>query len=127
MRCPILISGVCTVPGDSTPRAAAFFWRLAKKPAFWRIALVSEPRAPEELDLALTRVIQHIQSQRGWMISVLVSHLETDLLRSLKSKGFIAAKGRRPLFIMDSDSKGTPGELKKLSYLDTDYAYRFSL
>lgn len=127
MRCPILISGVCTVPGDSTPRAAAFFWRLANKPAFWRIALVSEPRAPEELDLALTRVIQHIQSQRGWMISVLVSHLETDLLRSLKNKGFIAAKGRRPLFIMDSDSKGTPGELKKLSYLDTDYAYRFSL
>jgi hypothetical protein len=127
MCCPVLMSGVCTVPGDSAPRAAVFFWHLANKPAFWRIALVSEPRASEELDLALTRVIQHVQSQRGWMISVVASRLETDLLQSLNKKGFIAAKRRRPLFIMDSDSKRAPGELKQLSYLDTDYAYRFSL
>ncbi len=127
MRCPVLVSGVCTVPGDATPRAAVFFWRTVQSSAFWRIALVHEPRAQEEIHLALTRVIQYVQAQGGWMISVVVSRLEKDVLGLLAQKGFIAARGRRPLFIMDNKSELPPRELQKLSYLDTDYAYRFSL
>jgi hypothetical protein len=127
MRCPVLVSGVCTVPGDSTPRAAVFYWRLAKSTAFWRIAVISQPHAHEELDLALTRVIQHVQSEQGWMISVVSSRLQKDFLELLNQRKFIAAKSRRPLFILDRDSKSTPAEPKSLSYLDTDYSYRFPI
>jgi hypothetical protein len=127
MRCPVLVSGVCTVPGDSTPRAAVFYWRLAKSTAFWRIAVISDRQAQEEVGLALTRVIQHVQSEHGWMISIVVSHLQKDLLELLNRKRFVAAKRRRPLYILNSDSKVAPAELKQLSYLDTDYAYRFPM
>lgn len=125
--CPLLSSGVCTVPGDSPPRAAAFFWHPVNNSEFWRIAAISEPHAWDELDLALTRTIQHIHEQHGWMVSVLVSHQEKELLHLLRKRGFMPSKRRRPLFIMDINGKTVPGELRKLSYLDTDYAYRFPL
>ena len=125
--CPLLISGVCTVPGDAPPRAAVFYWHSVDNKDFWRIAAVSEPHAREELDLALTRTIQHIHEQRGWMVSALVSRQENELLQLLRKMGFITNKRHRPLFIMDANSKAVPGELKKLSYLDTDYAYRFPI
>jgi hypothetical protein len=127
MSCPVLVSGVCTVPGDSTPRAAVFYWRLANSTAFWRIAVIGERQAPEEAGVALTRVIQHVQSERGWMISIVSSRLQKDLLKLLNQKRFLAAKNRRPLYILNSDSKVVPAELKQLSYLDTDYAYRFPM
>jgi hypothetical protein len=127
MSCPVLVSGVCTVPGDSTPRAAVFYWRLANSTAFWRVAVIGEPQAHEEAALALTRVIQHAQSEQGWMISVVASRLQKDLLELLNRKRFVAARKRRPLYILNSDSKVIPAELKQLSYLDTDYAYRFPM
>jgi len=125
--CPLLTSGVCTVPGDALPRAAVFFWHPVNNTEFWRIAAISEPHAWDELDLALTRTIQHIHEQRGWMVSALVSRQEKELLQLLRKRGFLPNKRRRPLFIMDANGKAVPGELRKLSYLDTDYAYRFPL
>jgi len=122
-----LTAGVCTTPGDSAPRAAVFFWHPVNNTEFWRIAAISEPHAWDELNLALTRTIQYIHEQHGWMVSVLVSRQEKELLQLLRERGFISTKHGRPLFIMDANSKAVPGELRKLSYFDTDYAYRFPL
>ena len=59
------------------------------------------------------------------MISILASRLDIDLVATLKRAGFIAAQ-RRPLYILNQIPSMPATELRRLSYLDTDYAYRFS-
>ena len=45
----------------------------------------------------------------------------------MKAKGFFAAKKRLPFYLLSRDPKPQAGELRALSYLDTDLAYRFSI
>jgi hypothetical protein len=48
------------------------------------------------------------------------------MIELLRSRNFVAAPRRRPLHIIASKKTGEPiPELWPLSYLDTDYAYRF--
>ncbi|MBI3668702.1 MAG: GNAT family N-acetyltransferase [Acidobacteria bacterium] len=124
--CPFLISETCYIPGESGPRAAALIWRQKTSPDFWRMALWSQEGAQKEVNVLLSNLIRHVYDQKGFLLSVVVSRLETALIDLLRSKHFLAAPRRRPLHILASKKTGEPiPELWPLSFLDTDYAYRF--
>jgi hypothetical protein len=126
--CPILASETCYLGTDSVPHAAALVWRHRVSPGFWSMALWSRKGADSEADLLLTRVIRHVYERRGFLLSMVVSRLETDVIDLLRAKQFRPAPRRRPLHIITAGkAKGEPvPELSPLSFLDTDFAYRFS-
>ena len=62
----------------------------------------------------------------GYILSFVASRLDQAAIDLVKHKGFVAAPRRRPLHIIVSKKDGAPiPEMWPLSYLDTDYAYRF--
>jgi hypothetical protein len=124
--CPLLTSETCYLAGESAPRAAALIWRQKASSDFWRMALWSRQGADREVDVLLSDVIRHIYERSGFLLSIVVSRLETSIIEALRSRGFLAAPRRRPLHIIHSKRTGEPvPELWPLSYLDTDFAYRF--
>jgi hypothetical protein len=124
--CPLLQSETCYIAGDSKLRAAALIWRLKTSTEFWRVALWSREGAQKESEILLSRVIRHIYESKGFLVSVVVSRLDSSTIGLLRSKQFLASPTLRPLHIIDSKKTGKPvPELWPLSFLDTDLAYRF--
>jgi len=124
--CPFLECETCYVGSGSTVDAATLIWRLKSAPDFWRIALWSREGAEKEAELVLSRTIRHVYENNGYLLSIVVSRLDTSSIGLLRSKQFLTSPRRRPLHIIDSKKTGKPvPELWPLSFLDTDYAYRF--
>ncbi len=124
--CPFLSSETFYIAGESTPRAAALVWRQKTSSDFWRMALWSREGAQKEADVLLSRVIRHVYDHNGFLLSVVASRLDAASIGLLRSKQFLASRRRRPLHIIDSKKTGEPvPELWPLSFLDTDFAYRF--
>lgn len=124
--CPLLSSESCYIVGESVPRVAALIWRQKASPDFWRMAMWSCKGADREVDVLLSHVIRHVYDRNGFLLSIVVSRLETSIIDVLRSRQFLAAPRRRPLHIIHSKRTGEPvPELWPLSYLDTDFAYRF--
>jgi hypothetical protein len=124
--CPFLFSETCYIQDRSSPRAAALIWREKTSPDFWRFALWLREGGEREREILLTRVIRRVYEYKGFLLSFVVSRLDQGLIDLLRSKKFLAAPRRRPLHIIASKKTGEPiPELWPLSYLDTDYAYRF--
>lgn len=124
--CPFVSSETCYIADESTPRAAALIWRLKTSPDFWRMAFWSHEGAQKEMDILLSSVIRRVYEQKGFVLSFVVSRLDATSIDLVRSKSFVAAPRRRPLHIIATKKTGEPvPELWPLSYLDTDYAYRF--
>jgi hypothetical protein len=124
--CPFLFSETCTVTDGSTPRAAALIWREKASPDFWRFAVWSREGAEKELEALLSSVIRRVYDYKGFLLSFVVSRLDQSLIGLLRRMKFLAAPRRRPLHIIaNKKTAETLPELWPLSYLDTDYAYRF--
>ena len=124
--CPFLFSETCYVADGSSPRAAALIWRQKDSPDFWRFALWSREGAEKERDILVSSVIRRVYDSKGFLLSFVVSRLDQSLIDLLRIKNFLAAPKRRPLHIIASKKNSDPvPELWPLSYLDTDYAYRF--
>ena len=124
--CPFLFSETCTVTDGSTPRAAALIWREKASTDFWRFAVWSRGGAEKELEALLSSVIRRVYDYKGFLLSSVVSRLDQSLIGLLRRMKFLAAPRRRPLHIIANKKTGeTLPELWPLSYLDTDYAYRF--
>jgi hypothetical protein len=124
--CPFLFSETCTVTDRSMPRAAALIWREKASPDFWRFAVWSREGAEKELETLLSSVIRRVYDYKGFLLSFVVSRLDQSLIGLLRRMKFLAAPRRRPLHIITNKRTGeTLPELWPLSYLDTDYAYRF--
>jgi len=126
--CPILTSETCYLAEGSIPRAAALVWRHKISPGFWGMVLWSRKGADRDADVLLSHVIRHVYECHGFLVSVVVSRLETDVIELLKNQQFRPAPRRRPLHIIASGkARGEPvPELSPLSFLDTDFAYRFA-
>jgi hypothetical protein len=124
-RCPVISSRVCTVPTGPDSSLAIFFWCQVTDHRFWRVALAGDTGSKTALIHGLQAVCRYIMQEGGWMTSILASRLDTDLLLTLKRAGFVAAQ-RRPLYVLNQLPSVPTAELRRLSYLDTDYAYRFS-
>jgi hypothetical protein len=89
------------------------------------MALWLRGEARKEAEALLSRVIRHVYDRNGFLLSIVVSRLETDLIDLLRGKGFRAAPNRRPLHIISRNKAEPVPELWPLSFLDTDAAYRF--
>ncbi len=126
--CPILSSDTCYLAGSSIPGAAALVWRHNVSPGFWGMVLWSRKGADQEADVLLSHVIRNVYERHGFLLSVVVSRMETNLIDLLRKKHFRVAPRRRPLHIIAAGkARGEPvPELWPLSFLDTDFAYRFS-
>lgn len=124
-RCPAISSRVCTVESGPDAGTAVLFWCPVADHRFWRIAIVGDSTAQAPLVRALRAVFRYIIKEGGWMASILVSRLDGDLISTLKRVGFIAGQ-HRPLYVLNQLQTTAATELRRLSYLDTDYAYRFS-
>jgi hypothetical protein len=124
--CPGLSAETCYVGGASEPRAAALIWWQTASPEFWRMAVWCRRGAENDLNALLSHVVRHVYDRKGFLLSIVVSRLETPIIDVLRSRQFLAAPRRRPLHIIHSKRTGEPvPELWPLSYLDTDFAYRF--
>jgi hypothetical protein len=122
---PHLKAETCFDAAGSEPRAAALIWR-EKQPDFWRLAMWWRTGAEKEMDLVLASAIRRVFESGGYILSFVVSRLDQPAIDLVRSKGFVAAPRRRPLHIIASKKDGAPiPEMWPLSYLDTDYAYRF--
>jgi hypothetical protein len=124
--CPFLFSETCYIAEGAMPRAAALIWREKTSTDFWRFAVWSREGAEKDLEMVLSSVIRRVYEANGFLLSFVASRLDQRLIELLRSKNFVAAPRRRPLHIIASKKTGEPvPELWPLSYLDTDYAYRF--
>jgi hypothetical protein len=122
---PHLVAETCFHADGSEPRAAALIWR-EKRPDFWRLAVWSRTGAEKELEVVLSNVIRRVFENGGYILSLVASRMDQSVIDLVKGKGFIAAPRRRPLHIISSKRDGeVVPEMWPLSYLDTDYAYRF--
>ena len=124
-RCPAITGGVCLVSRGEEALGAILFWRPVTDRRFWRIALLPRRRHYEALEVGLRRVAHHIRDNGGWLVSLLASRLDKDLLELASRNGFHRSNSRRPLYILTREPDAAVQELEQLSYLDTDYAYRF--
>jgi hypothetical protein len=122
---PHLTAETCFDARGSEPRAAALIWR-EEQPDFWRLAIWWRTGAEKEMDLVLSSAIRRVFESGGYILSFVVSRLDQAAIDLVRGKGFVAAPRRRPLHIIVSKKDGSPiPEMWPLSYLDTDYAYRF--
>jgi hypothetical protein len=124
-RCPSITGGACLVSRGEESIGAVLFWHPVADKRFWRISLLPCRRNYGVLDAAVTKTIRHIRDNGGWLISLLASRLDIDLLELAKRNGFYQSTSRRPLYILTRNRQDIVQELEQLSYLDTDYAYRF--
>jgi hypothetical protein len=124
--CPFLECETCYVADGAEVDAAALVWRLKSAPDFWRMAMWSREGKEKQAEIVLSQTIRHVYKSKGYLLSIVVSRLEKSLIELLRAKQFLTAPRRRPLHIIDSKKTGKPvPELWPLSFLDTDYAYRF--
>jgi len=122
---PHLKAETCFDAAGPEPRAAALIWR-ERQPDFWRLAMWWRTGAEKEMDLVLSSAIRRVFESGGYILSFVVSRLDQAAIDLVRSKGFVTAPRRRPLHIIASKKDGAPiPEMWPLSYLDTDYAYRF--
>ena len=127
---PHLKAETCLHAGGAESHAASLIWR-ERKTDFWRLAMWWRTGAEKEMDLVLSSTIRRVFESGGYILSFVVSRLDQAAIDLIKSKGFVAAPRHRPLHIIvrnDGANKkdGAPvPEMWPLSYLDTDYAYRF--
>jgi hypothetical protein len=123
---PHIAAETCIHTDGSEPRAAALIWREKTSTEFWRLAIWSRAGAEKEMELVLSSVIRRVFESGGFILSFVASRLDQTAIDLVKSRGFVAAPRRRPLHIIVSKKDGAPiPEMWPLSYLDTDYAYRF--
>lgn len=126
-RCPELVCESCGGAQDGTNSAGALLWREKKAKEFWRMALWVRPGSAGAARELIRGTARHVYEQGGFALSMVVSRLDTELIQTLKDLHFVAAGRRRPLHILTA-KKNDPDvqELRGLSFVDTDYAYRFS-
>lgn len=125
-RSPLLESYSSYSLSEGEPQAAALYWRPRASSDFWRLAVWCRKDHREHLASVIGTAVSEIYQRRGMAVSVILSCLDTEVRAGLRSAGFFAAGRRRPLYVCaGKESDGAVRELRGLSYLDTDLAYRF--
>ena len=124
-RAPFVQCWTSYTPSVGEASAAAVYWRPAHSSDFWRLAVWSRPGQTDRLERVIREAVATIYSLGGMAVSAIVSRLDLELQRSLHAAGFLALGRRRPLYVCAGKAGTTVRELRGLSYLDTDLAYRF--
>lgn len=124
-RCPAVSSGICSVAAGTPAGVGVLFWCPAGDNRFWRVAILGNRNEEHSLLAALRTVLDHVQRAGAWTVSALISRLDLSLLSLFRRMGFVTGQ-RRPLFILNRMPGIAAEDLHGLSYLDTDYSYRFT-
>ncbi|HEV7365956.1 MAG TPA: hypothetical protein VGN76_08950 [Gemmatimonadales bacterium] len=124
-RSPFIQCWTSYTPSVGEPVAAAVYWRPAFSSDFWRLAVWSHPGQSGRLELVIREAVATIYRLGGMAVSTIVSRLDLELQRCLHSAGFLTLGRSRPLYVCAGREGTAVRELRGLSYLDTDLAYRF--
>jgi hypothetical protein len=125
-RSPLLRSWTSYSPRAGEPRAAAVYWRPMSSAHFWRLAVWWHRGHPDHLQAVIKETIAQVYHEGGAALSAIVSRLDVETVRVLRSAGFLKLGRGRPLYICTGAQRSQAvKELRGLSYLDTDLAYRF--
>jgi hypothetical protein len=122
-RSPLLNCMTTYSPAAGELRAAAVYWRPVASTDFWRLAVWSRTSEPNHLDRVVRGAVAEIHRLGGMGMSIIVSRLDVKAQATLRSAGFLTLKRRRPLYVCANQSDAAIGELRGLSYLDTDLSY----
>jgi len=68
----------------------------------------SREGAEKEAETVLARTVRHIYENGGYLVSIVVSRLDTSSINLLRHKQFLTSPRRRPLHIIDSKKTGKP-------------------
>lgn len=123
--CPSISGGVCLISRSAEPIGAICFWHLKEDRKVWRLSVVSAVQNYSALGAGFERVVSHITDNGGQFVSLMASRLDKNLLQLAKRLGFYQSNTRRPLYILAREPNSELAEMQGLTYLDTDYAYRF--
>jgi hypothetical protein len=124
-RSPVLSVWTAYAPADREPDAAVVFWRLKDSSHAWRLATWWRAGATDLLKSALKESIWQIYQQGAHWTAALASHNDVELIAILGSLGFYRRRATKPLFICLGPRSQPVTDLAGLSFLDTDFAYRF--
>jgi hypothetical protein len=92
------------------------------------MSVLSVNAGSDELDSLVKASLSYVYGQNGVVLSAAASQHETQFLKVLRHNGFILSPARRPLYVLHGQqSRLAVPELRQLSFLDTDWAYRLPM
>ena len=122
-RCPAV--EVATVwASDHGAATGAVIWR-ARNGSRWRIELWTLAESAAHAGAVLAEAIRQVRKQGGHVVSVLLASADTLGQSLFSSAGFRRSRLAVPLYVLGSRVNPGPEGLRRLSYLDSDLAYRF--
>src|SRR5262249_32491712 len=95
--CPFVVAETCYLSDKSEPRAIALLWREKVSTGFWRMAIWNRAGAEKDVEILLSSVVRRVFEAKGFIVSFVVSRLDTGLIEIFRRHGFVAAPRRRPL------------------------------
>ena len=122
-RSPLLRCWTSFSSPTGEPRAAAVYWRPAASSDFWRLAVWYRNSEVDHLDGVIRQAVAEIYRLGGMAVSTIISRLDVEAQATLRSAGFLTFRRRRPLYVCASEPSAATGELRRLSYLDSDLSY----
>jgi hypothetical protein len=87
------------------------------------MAIRARPGVTWQVKAIVSAVTHHAYHNGATMLSSLVSRLDGELIRTLKSCGLVLEQ-QRPFYILRSRPEIAVDEPAGLSFLDTDMSYR---
>jgi hypothetical protein len=124
-RCPAITCWSCWIASESPLRTAALVWRSSSSSEFWRLVFCGDTSDLEKLRLLVAAAVSFVYRQGAIAIFTVTSQEEKGLLRLFLQRGFIRHRSLA-FYIMRGRSSALPGdEFTRLSFLDSDLAYRF--
>ena len=109
---------------DKQAATGAVIWR-ALNGSRWRIALWTLAHSAAHAGAVLAEAIRQVRNRGGHALSVLIASADTRGQALFKSAGFRRSGPGVPLYVLGSRANPGPEGLRRLSYLDSDLAYRF--
>ena len=122
-RCPAVESATVWAT-DTAAATGAVIWR-AVRGFRWRIALWTLARSAAHAGAVLAEAVRQVRARGGHALSVLIAAADVDGQELFHSAGFRRGRLAVPLYVLGSRRGPGPEGLTRLSYLDSDLAYRF--
>ena len=122
-RCPAVESATVW-DADTAAATGAVIWR-AVHGFRWRIVLWTLAGSAAHAGAVLAEAVRQVRARGGHALSVLIAARDDAGQELFQTAGFRRSKLGVPLYVLGSRRGPGPEGLTRLSYLDSDLAYRF--
>lgn len=124
-RCPVVDSWTLMTE-SARPSAAAVLWRRRQSKRVWRLAAWRRDGADDEVRALVRCAIDEVRGGGGAGLAVLAPSVDPGLAGVLQELGFRRVNEPRPLFVTTNEPAAGGGVhgVRRLSYVDSDLAYR---